>query len=448
MNHIKKLTHGFTAAMLLGVVGSINVSAWGPERTTFTMDAPATYPVFNSITDNPTIGDERDFVRVGEINAEVTDLTNNVEVIPGKQYLVYVYFHNNASSTFNDSAHNNSGIAVNTRMSTAFPTVLTAGEESAVSATITADNTNPLSVWDDAYFTTSASKVLLSYVPGSAKIYNDWPTNGSVLADKLFTEAGTLIGLTSLNGAIPGCEEYHGVVTYVLQAEELSGTIDKTVSVDGTNFSEQVEINPGEEVTFKLDIKNTGDRELTNVVVKDVLPAGLELIPGTVRIWANESTTEDTISDDIVKNGVNIGTVGTGNTVHITFRAKAGDDFDCEGTNMRNTATITYDSDVATGDTDEDTASVIVKKDGCEPTPTPTPEPTPTPTPDVLPNTGPVEITMAIIIVVGIAGGCFYLYRTRKSLKTIENTAAGKDVMAEKDESGKDSSQNPDNMVK
>ena len=106
------------------------------------MEAPATYPTFNSITNNPTIGDERDFVRVGEINADETTLKNEVKVMPGRQYLVYVYFHNNASSTFNDKAHNYAGVARVTRMSSAFSKVLTPSEKATVSAVISADNSN------------------------------------------------------------------------------------------------------------------------------------------------------------------------------------------------------------------------------------------------------------------------------------------------------------------
>jgi uncharacterized pyridoxamine 5'-phosphate oxidase family protein len=126
------------------------VAAWGPDnRATFTMEKPATYPTFNSITNNPTIGDERNFVRVGQINADVTDLTDEVEVIPGHQYLVYIYFHNNASSTFNDKAHNYSGVATKTRMSSSFSTILTPNERGKITATITAEETDPKSVWDE-----------------------------------------------------------------------------------------------------------------------------------------------------------------------------------------------------------------------------------------------------------------------------------------------------------
>lgn len=385
--------------------------AYGPERQTWTMENPADYPTFNSITDNPTIGDERNFVRVGEINADVTDLKDEVEVIPGKQYLVYIYFHNDASKTYNDAAHDHSGIATNVRMSTAFSKIITPEEKGKISATISADNTNPRTVWDEAYMTTAAKKVLLRYVSGSAKIYSDWAANGSIMPSNLFSENGTLIGLNELNGIIPGCEEYHGVVSYVLQAEELSGTVEKTVSTDGTNFAKNVEVDPGTEVTYKLTIKNTGDTELNNATIVDSLPAGIEFVPGSVEFWANESTIKEKLSDNILDGGSNFGYIGTGNTIYITYRARVKKDIDCESLEVVNVAKLTYDSEDESGDSSTDSATVNVKKPNC--------------LPESIPETGPVEIILAVVIILGIAGGGFYFYRSRKTLNTVKNQVSG-----------------------
>ena len=440
---LKTLSALTTVGLSLATVTS--VAAWGPERSTFTMEEPATYPTFNSITNNPTIGDERDFVRVGEIDADVTDLKNEVKVVPGRQYLVYIYFHNNASSTFNDSAHNHSGVAVKTRMSSAFATVLTPAEKGKISATITADNSNPESVWDEAYMTTDTEKVLMHYVAGSAKIYNDWQANGSVMPSSLFTKEGTLIGLNKLNGVIPGCEEYHGVVSYVLQADELGGSIEKSVSKDGKEFGESVNLVPGEEATYKLTIRNTGDVALTNATIKDVLPDGLTLVPGSVQLTANESTTPDGLSDNIFGNGYNLGTIGTGNTVYVTYKVKAGADFDCNGKELANKATLTYDSEKKSGETKEDTTTITVKKADCEEPVEPLndcetnpglpecQEKTCATNPEMegcqeLPNTGPLEIVMAIVIIAGIGGGGYYLYRTKRTLKTAETVVKGEET--------------------
>ncbi len=466
---------GIIATFVLSMITMASASAWGPERTTFTMESPASYPTFNSITNNPTIGDERDFVRVGEIDADVTDLKNEVKVVPGRQYLVYVYFHNNASSTYNDSAHNNVGVALRTRMSSSFSTVLTPENKGTITATITAENSNPLSVWDEAYMTTDTEKVLLHYVAGSAKIYNDWRANGSVMPSSLFTEEGTLVGLNALNGVIPGCEEYHGVVSYVLQAEELGGSIEKSVSKDGTEFEESINLAPGEEATYQLTITNTGDVALINATIKDTLPAGLTLVSGSVKLRANASTTWDELSDNIFGTGYNLGTVGTGNVVYIQYKVTAGTDFDCEGSELTNSATLTYDSDQASGETKKASTTITVKKTDCEEPEIPldTCETNPAlpecqeknckTNPEMegcqeLPETGPVEIIMAIVVIAGIAGAGYYLYRTRKTLKTVEGDVSGKDLPEsgeekveekgkEKSEEKDDSSQKPNDMV-
>ena len=452
-NIIKKITQKIPKSLMLattvvaaGLISSAGASAWGPDRPTFTMEKPATYPTFNSITNNPTIGDERDFVRVGQINADVTELTNEVEVVPGHQYLVYIYFHNNASATYNDSAHNHSGVAVATTMASAFSTVLTPAEKATISATITANNSNPGSVWDEAYMTTKTPKVLLHYVTGSAKIYNDWKANGSIVPSSLFTKDGTLIGLNELNGVIPGCEEYHGVVTYVLQADELKGTIDKEVSTDGTNYSTSVDANPGDEVYYRLTVKNAGDVALTNATVIDSMPPGMTLVPGSVQFSANNSGVWEALSDNIVKDGYNFGTIGTGNTIQITYRAKVTDEIDCENNRgFVNVASLTYDSDGKFGDNDNSSTAVNVKStecedpnpDDCEVNPSGCVEPVDPENcttnsnlpgcdlPDEIPKTGPLEITMAVIVVLGICAGGFYFYRTRRTLKTVSDVVSG-----------------------
>lgn len=192
---------------------------WGPDRKTYTMAAPAHYPIFNSITDNPTMGDERTFVRVGRVTPEKTKLETKVEIAPGDKVLVYIYIHNNASATFNDNEHNHIGIAHGVRVLASFTETINEGEAGRVSAIISSENAEPRSVWGGASILSTAKQLHLRYVDGSAKIYNDWKANGTALSSDLFSKNGALIGLDSLDGVIPGCEEYHCAVTLLLMAE-------------------------------------------------------------------------------------------------------------------------------------------------------------------------------------------------------------------------------------
>lgn len=203
------------ATMVLAQAVAPAAMAWGPERTTYIMNAPAKKAVFNSITDNAAVGDERDFVRIVEkgINGTYTsDLTIEAE----KEYEVFIYFHNDASTTYNDPSYNYVGVAQNTRVSSSFPTSLKAGEVGKIFGRITSTSTDPAAVWDEAYVR-AKQDLTLHYVSGSAKIYNRWQANGSVLSQSLFTDTGTFIGMNQLNGVVPGCDIYSGQVVYTLQ---------------------------------------------------------------------------------------------------------------------------------------------------------------------------------------------------------------------------------------
>lgn len=197
------------------LVSVVNVSAWGPERPTYTNENPADHAVFNSITNNAAVGDERDFVRIVEKNTGGT-YVSELEIEGGKQYEVYIYYHNDASGTYNSKAHDYIGLAGEVKLSSGFPKELDAGEREAVTGRITSASTNPASVWDEAWVT-AKEKLTLHYVEGSAKIYNDWATNGNVLSTNLFSAEGTYLGTNDLNGVIPGCAEYSGHVLYTIQ---------------------------------------------------------------------------------------------------------------------------------------------------------------------------------------------------------------------------------------
>ncbi len=192
---------------------------WGPERELFTMKSPADYVTFNSITDNPAIGDERNFVRIREV-VSADPYRDSVVVKSGHEYEVYIYFHNNAKSSLNESGK---GIARGVKVTSALSSwTVNRSRQVKVSAILKAVNANPPKIWDSAFISTESEKdITLRYIAGSAIIHNAYKADGAILSDDhLFGSDGVYIGENRLNGLIPACVEYSGYITYRLSAEK------------------------------------------------------------------------------------------------------------------------------------------------------------------------------------------------------------------------------------
>ena len=461
---------GLAAVAVAAIVPYASSSAYGPERKTFTMAEPADYVTFNSITDNSALGDERNFVRVMEVGSG-NKYSDSVKVTPGKEYEVYIYFHNNAKSRLN-SEDGAPGIAKEVRVATGLSTwTINSSKKTKISAAINSINANPQEVWDEAYLETDSTKdIVLKYVTASATIHNAFNANGSVLSSEhLFSSKGTLIGENELNGYIPGCAEFSGYITYRLRADKADSTVKKTVSTDGKNFYSHVDAKPGDTLTYKIEWKNTGTLDLTNVSFHDKLPSGVNLVNGTTNLVDIARPNGIKMDDVIGKNGFKTGNYGKDAYVNITYQVKLSDNivesFKCGTRNaFKNKIIVDYNvgSSSEVGEV-YDSATIYVKKDceddKCDPNTDPTccegddcPEPECDPTkedccdptkedccdptkedcddepvtPTELPKTGPGEIALAIIAIVCIATGGIYWYRSQKDLAKVQKNISEK----------------------
>ena len=414
-------------------VGALVDTPWGPDRTTFTWEDPAPYATFNSITNNPQLGDERNFVRIREVK-DGEKFGDEVTVEPGKTYEVYIYYHNNADA--HEVGKTAIGIADGAAMKSSFPATVKAGEKATVTGTIFASDTDPLSVWDGAYLT-ATQDLYLRYVPGTAIIHNGGELNGqSIGPDYLFGD-GALLGYNKFSGLLPGCNEYAGYVTYQIFADAPGFSITK--SVVGDNYK----VKAGDVATFKVRYENTGTMDQTNVVVRDILPEGLEYVAGSAILYNNNFPDGKPVNDDIVtENGMNIGDYAGGSGwAEVVYNVIVKDSVNC-GDKLINAVTV------STNDGNKNTSVTITVDDGsCVIPDNPDNPDAPSTTekncktnPEMegckeLPNTGPLEIVLAIVIITGIGGGGYYLYRTQKTLKTVEDSVSGKDIK----EDGKES---------
>jgi uncharacterized repeat protein (TIGR01451 family) len=378
---------------------------WGPERETYTWEQPATHAVFNSIVNNPGLGDERNFVRIRKVgDAKFGD---EVALEAGQKYEVYIYYHNNATDKAaageTPIGQTAIGIADNVRMSANFPAKIQKGEKLAVNAIISARFSDlvaedvPRTVWDGAYV--AASELLyLRYVPGTATIHNGGELNGANIGpDYLFSDEGAVLGYNKWSGILPGCNMYAGYVTYQFQADKPDFTMSKKIKTADGKLVDSVTVNAGAIVEFVVSYQNIGTMVQENVRVRDVLPAGFEYIKGSAVLKNNSNPTGGKVNDDLVKEGgMNIGNYAGGDGyAEISYKAKVVTDT-CEAVVRNRVSVITADG------SKDDIAEVKVAG---------------TCTPPELPHTGPTEVVLLIVAVMGITVGGTYWYRSRKALR-------------------------------
>lgn len=340
-----------TIAAVLAVVGIAGgVLAWGPSRPTFTIEEPADYITFNSITNNPAYGDEQNFFRVKPADADNSAYSDTVALEPGKEYQGYVYYHNNAAA-------NLGLVATDTTMRIELPAVVNG--RATTNAFINSPDAQPVEVFDDATLT-SSSALAIRMVPGSATIHSRGAVNGQTLDDSLITD-GVNLGYSKLDGDIPGCSEYAGYVTFRFVADQPNFTVEKQVSKHGENtWSESYTAQPGETVDFLLKYKNTGTTLQKDVVVKDTLPTGMSYVAGSSTLGNPTNPQGVKTSDEVITTtGLNIGSYNPGQNAWIIFSAKVDgkDAFECGTNTLTNKQTVETDNG-----SKSDTADVIIKK--------------------------------------------------------------------------------------
>lgn len=172
------------------------------------MKNPADYVTFDSIIDNPRVGAEPNFLRVGRGNNEGYSDTMTME--DGKTYYIRMYVHNNAKAGLKL-------VSTNTRAHIDLPTGANqwkTGYE--INGYLWADNAKPNEVWDNIVLR-SDREFHIEVI--SAKYYNNIrteATSGFDLGRELYTSqgrgTGSLLGYRQMDGKILGCLEYSGYV--------------------------------------------------------------------------------------------------------------------------------------------------------------------------------------------------------------------------------------------
>ncbi|MBR2802977.1 DUF11 domain-containing protein [Candidatus Saccharibacteria bacterium] len=391
MNKIYKTVLGTAAAVIVAGATMIPmpVLAWNDSdggRPSYTIEQIKQGKLgdtitFNSISDSK-IGDEKNFVGAKDVTSTSSIWSaDTIDVKDGGTYTVRLYVHNN-------SPLGKEKIAENVTANFSIPTSV--GKELTIVGYLNSTNAKPTRYWDEVTFRASED-IYLEYVDGSAEYTN--AKMGTVKLPNEVITSGAKLGYESLDGKIPGCYEYDGVVTIKVKVHKsVNAKLSKTVRIKGTKeWSESVNAKIGDEVEFQIEYENWLNESVENVMIRDVLPNNLEYVAGSTYLYNAKYPKGDHVKDDTVTTtGINIGGYATKGNAFVRFTAKVvNNSLVCGSNQLVNWASSTVNSKVS-----KDDASVFVVRDNCEPEPTPTPTPTPepTPTPKVIPDTGPTEV--------------------------------------------------------
>ncbi len=326
-------------------------------------------PVFNSFINTPSYGDERAFLDARRSDQTAAGSFKNVleNVTDGSQEVVIrTYVHNNGNQDLNDAAHGYKSVAKDAKVRIALPT----GTAQALRARsyITASNAAAV---EDTVDMTAAQDFNVEYVPGSATLYNNGPFKNGVQMNDSIVTSGAPIGYDALNGTLPGCFDYAAVIQIRIKVHPKKTpaiNFTKQVRKQGDKeWKEEVATKPGDTVEWLLTTTNTGEKDLTNIIARDVLPPHVEQVPGTVK-WIDADQNAVQNDKPLFNGGLNVGNYAPKSGFYVMFATKVLGDFEPCQIRVRNQGYVKSTETTETGDN----ADVIITRENCKP---PTPKP-------------------------------------------------------------------------
>lgn len=317
-------------------------------------------PVFNSFVNTPSYGDERAFFDGRRADAATNTNANVITNVNdgSKEVVLRMYVHNNANQNTNASGK---GIAHNAKARILLPT-----DTQSVLRARAYISANNAALVEDTVDMTGSEKFNVSYVAGSAKLLRG--NSQYALSDNIVT-TGAPIGDKAMNGELPGCFDYAALIEVRVKIHEAPTPqlqLVKEVKVKGTDgWNKEVSTKPGTEIQWRLGTKDISNANLNNVVVRDVMPPHMKLVPGSVRI-INANGDKVQPDNPLFAGGFNVGNYVPGSTQYIIFNTTALDDFSTCEVRVRNIAHARSDQ---TPTELTDTSDVVIKKDNCTPPP-------------------------------------------------------------------------------
>ena len=424
MNKVYKSIVSVSAAavVLAAALTPVMVNAWGDNtgtqdgRPSYTLDqinagALGEKITFNSIS-NGKIGDEKNFVGAKVAGATVqTWNANEIKVKDGETYTIRLFVHNN-------SPRGMQAIAKGVKASFSIPTNV--AKSQTIVGYLDSSNATPTRYFDEVTLVADEN-IYLEYVDGSA-MYNN--NKGDFKLPNEVITSGALVGYESMNGEIPGCYEYSGVVTINVKVHSsVAAKVQKKVRIKGTkDWSESVNAKVGDEVEYQIEYQNLLAEDVKDVMIRDVLPTNVEYVnDSTILFNTNHSEGIKMKENTLTTTGVNIGSYKPKGNAFIRFTGKVVDkSMACGSNQLVNWASATVNASTVKDAVYKDDASVMVDKT-CKPDEPVTPDAPVTPdnpgeTPTTIVNTGAGTIVTGAIGAGSMVTTLGYYLASRKKL--------------------------------
>ena len=272
-----------------------------------------------------------------------------------------VYYHNRELA---DSGR----VAENFKIKIDFPTA--AGTNQVVKVTMKGSNTNTIT--DTASVTLNRADAHLEFIPGSTYWKHNVGTRANPDLKTVQIADSVILNGTVIEDVKP-CHEFEATVTFMARVRVPSVSINKIVvdeSVAGATGSTTLSTQPGKQVRYAVTVKNLGNANLTNVYMRDPLPKGLTIVPGSAKKYYGEYKGTVMTADEVnafLNGRKNVGTLLPGARADIIFSATidSADKLACGVNTIKNIAVVDTDQ---TGEYNN-SATVTVNKT-CEPTTT------------------------------------------------------------------------------
>lgn len=365
MKAIYKSIIGVSAAavMFAGALAPVMVSAWGDSangRPSYTLEQINNGELgdkitFNSIS-NGKIGDEKNFVGAKVAGTTVTTWNaDTINVKDGETYTIRLFVHNNSPKGMD-------AIAEGVKATFSLPT--TVSNSQTIIGYLDSSNATPTRYWDEVTLK-SSDNFYLEYVEGSAKYNNN---KGTFSLPNDIVTTGATLGFTKMDGKIPGCYEYSGVVTIDVKVHtSVAAKLSKQVRLKGTKtWGETVTAKVGDEVEYQIEYVNLLSEKVNDVMIRDILPTNVEYVKDSTYLYNSNYQSGVLLKENtLTTTGINIGSYNAKGNAYVRFTGKVVDKtLACGSNQLVNWANVTVSGSAIKNAVYKDDASVLVSKTG------------------------------------------------------------------------------------